>query len=219
MTPGIMQEGKARNDDQNASLTTTPRTAIMNGASDIVVGRPILQSENPAEVIVEILTQMERAERLHSEQEFTREKAIHTEDWGSLLGHIGAVYQKTATSPYVRLTSGFLSDGYVNFGSTERDYRVVDRACREITDLLRKRNIHGDIVLGAQMGSVRISLPLARMLGIATSIYTEKDGDAMKLKRHDLGTDGFYNKKIILSEDVISTGSTLGKMIEMVRAG
>ncbi len=107
----------------------------------------------------------------------------------------------------------------MNFGSTERDYRVVDRACRELTDSLRTRNITGDIVIGAQMGSVRISLPLAKMLGIETSIYTEKDGDAMKLKRHDLGADGFRDKKIILSEDVITTGSTLGKMIEMVRAG
>jgi len=219
VTPNIAREGIERNDDQNKKLTMTPREAIANGASDIVVGRPILQSEDPQAVIREMLIQMDEAEKIPSEQDFSREKLIYTGNWESLLGHIGAVYQKTATSPYVRLTSGFLSDGYVNFGSTERDYRVVDRACREITDLLRKRNIHGDIVLGAQMGSVRISLPLARVLGIATSIYTEKDGDAMKLKRHDLGTDGFHNKKIILSEDVISTGSTLGKMIEMVRAG
>jgi orotate phosphoribosyltransferase len=86
----------------------------------------------------------------------------------------------------VRLTSGYLSDGYVNFGATERDYRVVDRACHEIALQLREQQINADIVSGAQMGSVRLSLPLAHSLGIATSIYTEKDGDAMRLKRHDL---------------------------------
>jgi orotidine-5'-phosphate decarboxylase len=47
-----------RQDDQNTSLTSTPRSAIENGASDIVVGRPIFQAENPGEVIREILHQI-----------------------------------------------------------------------------------------------------------------------------------------------------------------
>lgn len=37
----------------------TPRGAIENGASDIVVGRPILTAENPGEVIREMIEQME----------------------------------------------------------------------------------------------------------------------------------------------------------------
>ena len=36
-----------------------------------------------------------------------------------------------------------------------------------------------------------MSLSLAKSLSISESIYTEKDGDAMNLKRHDLGEEGF----------------------------
>lgn len=40
------------------------------------------------------------------------------------------------------------------------------------------------------MGSVRLSLSLAEALSIPESLYTEKDGDSMLLKRHELGDDG-----------------------------
>ncbi len=80
-----MQEGKVRNDDQNKKLTMTPREAIANGASDIVVGRPILQSEDPQAVIREMLIQMDEAEKIPSEQDFSREKLIYTGNWESLL--------------------------------------------------------------------------------------------------------------------------------------
>ncbi|MDQ7023476.1 MAG: hypothetical protein Q9M97_08315 [Candidatus Gracilibacteria bacterium] len=67
--------------------------------------------------------------------------------------------------------------------------------------------------MGAQMGSVRISSHLALALGInnGQSIYTEKgglDGNGMLLKRHNID---LKNKKIILSEDIISAGSTIKK--------
>lgn len=67
------------------------------------------------------------------------------------------------------------------------------------------------------MGSVRLSLSLAEALSIPESLYTEKDGDSMLLKRHELGDDGLKGRKIILSEDVITKGSTIAKMIEIVK--
>ena len=69
------------------------------------------------------------------------------------------------------------------------------------------------------MGSVRLSLSLAEALSIPESLYTEKDGDSMLLKRHELGDDGLKGRKIILSEDVITKGSTIAKMIEIVKNG
>ncbi len=67
------------------------------------------------------------------------------------------------------------------------------------------------------MGSIRLSSSLARAMSIGESTYTEKDGDTMTLKRHDLGENGFIGKKVVLSEDVITKGSTLTKMIEIVK--
>lgn len=69
------------------------------------------------------------------------------------------------------------------------------------------------------MWSIRISSYLAEKMWIEESIYTEKtwDGDKeMALKRHDIDLQW---KKVILSEDIITKGSTLEKMIEIVKEG
>ena len=239
VTPNIAREGIERNDDQNKSLTNTPRWAIENWVSDIVVGRPILAAENPGEVIREMLEQMSatHVSLPHSPHlgggvedrgsssggvaipDFSFEKILHTGDWESLLKYIGAIYRRPDEGAYVRLASKLLSDGYVNVWATERDYRVLARASTELADQVRSAKIQGNIVLGAQMGSVRLSETLARALSISQSIYTEKDGESMALKRHDLGTWAFAGKQVILSEDVITKGSTLAKMIEIVETG
>lgn len=219
VTPNIAREWIERNDDQNKALTNTPRGAVENGVSDIVVGRPILTAENPGSVIAEMLNQMDKATPNEIQpSQFAFEKLLHTGDWELVLKYIGAIYRKGENGKYVRLTSGFLSDTYINIGATERDYRVMARASDELADQMRAKWIQGDIVMGAQMGSVRLSLPLAQAMSITTSIYTEKDGDSMKLGRHDLGETGFEWKKIILSEDVITKGSTLAKMMEIVKS-
>ncbi len=69
------------------------------------------------------------------------------------------------------------------------------------------------------MGSVRLSASLARAMSIPESTYTQKDDDSMALKRHDIGANGFQGKKVVLSEDAITKGSTLAKMIQIIRNG
>ncbi len=232
VTPNIQREWIERKDDQNQALTNTPRGAIENGASDIVVGRPILTAENPGEVIRETLEQMDaaqapmrRGEVCHSGQggsvssPFAFEKLLHTGDWESVLKYIGAIYIRPMWGKYVRYTSGLIADAYTNMGVPERDYRVLHRVWHDIAGQLHQAHISPDWVIGAQMGSVRLSLSLAEALSIPESLYTEKDGDSMLLKRHELGDDGLKGRKIILSEDVITKGSTIAKMIEIVKNG
>ncbi len=58
ITPGIRPAGAARNDQQRI---VTPRDAINNGATRLVIGRPIVASDNPAKAhgaIVEELRQI-----------------------------------------------------------------------------------------------------------------------------------------------------------------
>ena len=226
VTPNIAREWVERDDDQNTSLTNTPRGAIENGSSDIVVGRPILTAENPWAVITEMLEQMDSAKFpswgvANSDgvvaSDFSFEKVLHTGSWDELLRYIGAIYVRPENGKYVRHTSGLIADAYTNNSLSEREYRVLERASTDIAEQMRTRNIQPDIVMGAQMWSVRMSLSLAKSLSISESIYTEKDGDAMNLKRHDLGEEGFLWKKIVLSEDVITKWSTIAKMIEIVK--
>ncbi len=225
VTPNIQREWVERKDDQNQALTNTPRGAIENGASDIVVGRPILTADNPSTVIREMLEQMniplplEKGGKGDLASDFAFEKLLHTGDWESVLKYIGAIYIRPEWGKYVRYTSGLIADAYTNMGVPERDYRVLHRVWQDIAGQLHQAYISPDWVIGAQMGSVRLSLSLAEALSIPESLYTEKDGDSMLLKRHELGDDGLKRRKIILSEDVITKGSTIAKMIEIVKNG
>ena len=58
VTPGIRPVGAETGDQQR---TATPSQAIENGASHIVVGRPITHAEDPAKAVQAIISEMEHA--------------------------------------------------------------------------------------------------------------------------------------------------------------
>ena len=58
VTPGIRPAGAATHDQQR---TATPAQAIGNGASHIVVGRPITHAADPVQAAQAIITEMEQA--------------------------------------------------------------------------------------------------------------------------------------------------------------
>jgi orotidine-5'-phosphate decarboxylase len=58
VTPGIRPAGAETNDQQR---TATPSAAISNGASHIVVGRPITHAQDPAKAAAAIIAEMEQA--------------------------------------------------------------------------------------------------------------------------------------------------------------
>jgi orotidine-5'-phosphate decarboxylase len=219
VTPNIQREWIERKDDQNKALTNTPWGAIENGASDIVVGRPILNAEKPSDVIDEMLLAMDHATPSDFERwDFGLEKALYRGSWDELLKYIWAIYVRPEGGKYVRYTSGLIANAYTNNGVSERDYRVLHRAWVDLLSQMKASWIESDLVMGAQMGSVRLSLSLAQVMDITESIYTEKDGDEMLLKRHDLGEWNYTGRKVVLSEDVITKWSTIAKMIEIVKA-
>lgn len=58
VTPGIRPAGTESDDQQRIA---TPSQAITNGASHIVVGRPITHAEDPAKAVQAIISEMEQA--------------------------------------------------------------------------------------------------------------------------------------------------------------
>ncbi len=58
VTPGIRPTGSEKNDQQRIA---TPASAIENGASHIVVGRPITHAADPAQAARSIISEMEQA--------------------------------------------------------------------------------------------------------------------------------------------------------------
>jgi orotidine-5'-phosphate decarboxylase len=56
VTPGVRPQGASVNDQ---SRIATPSGALKNGASHLVIGRPITAAENPREAAEKIIAEME----------------------------------------------------------------------------------------------------------------------------------------------------------------
>ncbi|EKE28805.1 MAG: Orotidine 5'-phosphate decarboxylase [uncultured bacterium (gcode 4)] len=212
VTPWIRLEEAVIWDDQKR--INTPEAAIIAWATHIVIWRPILNSENKIKTIKHISERIKWISYIEAEiKKYSFEKILYTWNWEELLKYIWAIYKKPENWYFVRLASKLLSDWYVNIWATERNFRVMEKAWNELALRLNEMDIKWDVIMGAQMWSIRLSLVLAKYLNLEESIYTEKDWDDMVLKRHEINLEG---KKVILSEDVITKWSTLEKMIKIV---
>lgn len=212
VTPGVRFAGGDAGDQKRVM---TPAEAIRHGATNIVMGRPILEAEDVSQSVTRFFREVQDMEYI-PEQKYNFEKMLYTGGWKEILSYIGAFYFRPEWGKYVRFTSKVLSNTYINIGAIERSYSVIDRATYELATKIRAANIQADVVVGAQMGSVRISLALAKKLWINQSIYTEKtenNNNNMDLKRHAIDLTG---KRIILSEDIVSRGTTIAKMREVL---
>ncbi len=58
VTPGIRPEGEAAADQ---ARTATPAAAVRAGADYLVIGRPIVEADDPRAVVEQVLTDMHEA--------------------------------------------------------------------------------------------------------------------------------------------------------------
>jgi len=219
MTPGIRLDNNS-NDDQKRVMT--PKKAIQNWSDNIVVGRPITQADNKQKVINEFLSEINNAWNMEYTSDYELEKLIHTWIWENILKYIWVIYLRPESWKYCKLASWLYSNAYINIWVLERYPQILKKITFELRKKLEEKwifdetKIYDYVIMGAQMWSVRISSHLSQVLWISgNSIYTEKDWDGMKLKRHDISLEW---KKIILSEDIISAWSTIKKMNKLVKS-
>ena len=225
MTPWIRLEKITWDDQQRVK---TPKEAIENGSDNLVIWRPITQSKNPVEVVKNILNQMVNPHSISPKgrevtQENKLQEILFQNNWESILKYIWVIYLRPENWKYCRLASGLLSNAYVNIWILERYPRILQKIAFELREKLVEKKLFDEekiedyVVMWAQMWSVRISSHLSNALWINwQSIYTEKwwdDWNWMLLKRHKIYLKW---KKIILSEDIISAGSTIKKMKALV---
>ena len=204
-------------DVQDQKRVMTPKRAIEQWSSNIVMWRPILDSEDVGATVTRFFDEIKWVWYATDEQRNEFERLLYTGNWQELLRYIWAFYNRPEWGMYVRLASWLLSNGYINIWATERNYLVVERAANDMATEIKNKWLNANVVIWAQMWSVRLSLTLAEKLWIQESIYTEKwweDGKDMVLSRHDIDLTG---KKVILSEDIVTKWSTLYKMIELVK--
>lgn len=115
--------------------------------------------------------------------------------------------------------SGLHADTYVNKNAMYPYTREMSQLCKSIADLFAGQGI--DAVVGPSTGGIILSQWVADHLSDAAgkqvySTYADKDGDGFVIKR---GYDEVIKgKKIIVVEDLVTTGGSLRKVVEAARA-
>ncbi len=107
------------------------------------------------------------------------------------------------------LTSGRHSPGFLLFAPAFSLPPAAEEIGSAIADMYRGQGI--ETVVGPAMGGVILAHEVARALGVR-SIYAEKDGDAMALKR---GFGLRPAERVLVVEDAVSTGGSVRKVLDI----
>lgn len=111
---------------------------------------------------------------------------------------------------HFKLTSGRHSNQYMQCAQLLQYPDLTEKVIGNIVEQFKEDNI--DLVIGPAMGGIIVAYETARQLG-KPSIFTERENGEMLLRR------GFQIKpgqKILVVEDVITTGGSVKEVIEVV---
>ncbi len=110
------------------------------------------------------------------------------------------------------LTSGRHSDRYMQCAQVLRFPDKTARLCAVIAEKFKDEKI--DLVIGPAMGGILVSYETARHLGLP-SIFAEREAGKMALRR---GFSIRPGEKVLVVEDVITTGGSVKEVIDVVEA-
>ncbi|OPY58003.1 MAG: Orotate phosphoribosyltransferase [Pelotomaculum sp. PtaU1.Bin035] len=124
-----------------------------------------------------------------------------------------SIFQNTRAmlTGHFQLTSGRHSDRYFQCAMVLQHPNYTETLCRELAVRFAGENISA--VIGPATGGVIVSYEVARALGVL-SMFAERENGVMKLRR------GFSIKpgdKVLVVEDVITTGGSVREVIEIVK--
>lgn len=114
-------------------------------------------------------------------------------------------------SGHFRLTSGRHGDRYFQCALVLQHPNYTETLCRELAERFQGEGVSA--VIGPAMGGIIVSYETARALGVR-SLFTERENGVMKLRR------GFFiepGEKVLVVEDVVTTGGSVREVIEVVR--
>jgi orotate phosphoribosyltransferase len=115
-------------------------------------------------------------------------------------------------SGHFRLSSGRHSNLFVQKFRILEDPRLVEKVARALADATR--SLRPTIVVSAAVGGIVLGYETARQLG-TFAIFVEKEGGKPTLRR------GFVlrpDDRVIVVEDVVTTGGSVREVIDVVRA-
>lgn len=126
---------------------------------------------------------------------------------------IGLFEKKNALlSGHFKLSSGRHSEKYLQCALVLQYPDIAERLAKELAAKFTGARI--DLVVGPALGGMTFAYEVARALGVR-GIFTERDGGKMALRR---GFSIASGEKVLIAEDVVTTGLSTKEVMEVVRA-
>lgn len=124
------------------------------------------------------------------------------------------IFTKTEAllSGHFLLTSGRHSDKYFQCAKVLQYPSYTEQVCTNIAGYFRDFEI--DTVIAPAMGGIIVGNEVARQLG-KRSIFTEREDKVMTLRR---GFSLESGEKVLVCEDVVTTGGSVFEVIEIVKS-
>ncbi len=113
---------------------------------------------------------------------------------------------------HFELTSGLHSTQYFQCAMVLQYPQYLQIFAEEIVEFYQDEEV--DVVISPAIGGIVVGQEVARQLN-ARSIFTERENGKMTLRR---GFDFRSHEKILICEDVITTGGSVKEIIEIIDA-
>lgn len=128
------------------------------------------------------------------------------------MNEIMGILEKTGAvlKGHFLLSSGLHSDTYFQMALVFQYPEYGKIVCQQLAENFKREKI--DVVIGPAIGGIIVSYQLAEILG-AKSIFAERENGKMKLRR---GFKIEKGEKVLICEDVITTGGSVKEVITMV---
>ncbi|MBU4314767.1 MAG: orotate phosphoribosyltransferase [Actinobacteria bacterium] len=115
---------------------------------------------------------------------------------------------------HFKLTSGVHSDTYIQCAQIMQHPEFMHNLCSELGKKFRGDDI--DVIVGPAIGGIIMAHVMARVLGPwVKAIFTERENGKMTLRRSFEINPG---EKVIVVEDVTTTGSSVREVIDIVKS-
>ena len=111
------------------------------------------------------------------------------------------------------LTSGRHSDTYLQCARLFQYPDYAEKIAATLAEYFSDDEI--DLVIGPAIGGIILSYEMGRYLGVKT-IFAERENGKMTLRR---GFQIKKNSRVLVVEDVITTGGSVNEVMELVRSG
>ena len=109
------------------------------------------------------------------------------------------------------LTSGRHSDKYLQCARIFQYTKYSEELCKMLAEKYKNSEI--DVVIGPAIGAIQMAYEVSRHLGVK-NIFAERQDGIMTLRR---GFNIEKDQKVLIVEDVITTGGSVKEVIEVVK--